>query len=36
MRQLFLAQRVQTSASYTIVLLERAPALTAFIDGRSF
>jgi hypothetical protein len=27
---------VQTSASYTIVQLERAPALTAFIDGRSF
>jgi hypothetical protein len=35
MRQLFLAQRVQTSARYTIVPLERAPALTAFIDGRS-
>jgi hypothetical protein len=35
MRQLFLAQRVQTNARYTIVQLERAPALTAFIDGRS-
>lgn len=35
MRQLFLAQRVQTDARYTIVPHERAPALTAFIDGRS-